>query len=52
MPKRTRKGQKKTAHLERTAHTKQKPKPRHVSKAHLQEREEAQLAARQSAARK
>jgi hypothetical protein len=25
---------------ERTAHTKQKPKPRHVSKAHLQEREE------------
>jgi hypothetical protein len=36
MPKRSR--------TERTIHTKQKPKPRHVSKAHLQERDEKQLA--------
>jgi hypothetical protein len=36
MPKRSR-----TA---RTLHTKQKPKPRHVSKAHLQERDENQSA--------
>ena len=36
MPKRSR--------TERTAHTKQKPKPRRVSKAHLQERDENQTA--------
>ena len=29
---------------ERTVHTKQKPKPRYVSKAHLQERDENQSA--------
>ena len=42
MPKRSRKAQDKTTL--RVLHTKQKPKPRHVSKAHIQERDENQSA--------
>jgi hypothetical protein len=41
MPKRSRKVQKKESE-KRVFHTKQKPKPRLVSKAHLQERDENQ----------
>jgi hypothetical protein len=44
MPKRSRNAQKKTSAGKRTSHTKQKPKPRHVSKAHLQEHDENQVA--------
>lgn len=43
MPKRSRKVQKKASE-KRVFHTKQKPKPRRVSKAHLQERGENQSA--------
>ena len=40
MPKRSRSGSQKSSAAKRVFHTKQKPKPRYVSKAHLQEREE------------
>jgi hypothetical protein len=43
MPKRSRKVQQKDS-AKRVFHTKQKPKPRHISKAHLQERDENQTA--------
>jgi hypothetical protein len=43
MAKRSRKVQQKASE-KRVFHTKQKPKPRHVSKAHLQERGENQSA--------
>lgn len=43
MPKRSRTARPKASE-KRVFHTKQKPKPRHVSKAHLQERDENQSA--------